>query len=274
MELHYSLEKEISLSPDVLFHKIVTRRRGGYCFELNSFCGLILQSLGFKVTYVGCRMANRTVEPHDISRWKVLYVPLSSLWLCVQYKVSNETDAASCRSHMAILVVLDQERYLVDVGCGLYGPIKPLLLSSGYTTTGLTSQQLKLDFKKLAPDATSPPVWIYSKREGDKVWEEMYAFADAEFFALDFAVLSYYTMKVSTFTKRIMAQNVYQDAEGLMGRYSLLADELWKEVGDCKEIIQKLETEKDRIGALEKYFNIFLNDEERASIQDSEFKLA
>lgn len=175
---------------------------------------------------------------------------------------------------MAILVVLDQDRYLVDVGCGIYGPIKPLLLWSGYTTTGLTSQQLKLEFKRLAADATSPPVWIYSKREGDNDWEEIYAFADAEFFASDFAVLSYYTMKVSTFTKRIMAQSIYQDSEGRTGRYSLLGDELWKEVGDCKGSIQKLETEKNRIEALEKYFKIFLNDEEKASIRDSEFKLA
>lgn len=78
VELHYSPDKEVSLSPDALFDKIVTRRRGGYCFELNSFFGLILQSLGFKVTYVGCRMANRTVKSQDISRWKVLCVPCST----------------------------------------------------------------------------------------------------------------------------------------------------------------------------------------------------
>ena len=38
---------------------------------------------------------------------------------------------------------------------------------------------------------------IYSKRKGDNDWEEIYAFADAEFFASDFAVLSYYTMKAA-----------------------------------------------------------------------------
>ena len=54
----------------------------------------------------------------------------------------------------------------------------------------------------------------------------------------------------------------------------MLGDELWEEVGDCKEIIQKLETEKDGTEVLEKYFKIFLNDEEKASIRDSEFKLA
>ena len=71
-----------------------------------------------------------------------------------------------------------------------------------------------------------------------------------------------------------MAQSIYQDSESRTGLYSLLGDELWEEVGDCKEIIQKLETEKDGTEVLEKYFKIFLNDEEKASIRDSEFKFA
>ncbi len=72
MALHYSPDREVSLEPEALFDKIVTRRRGGYCFELNSFFGVILRSLGFRTTYVGCRMANRSVEPGSISRWKGL----------------------------------------------------------------------------------------------------------------------------------------------------------------------------------------------------------
>ncbi len=176
---------------------------------------------------------------------------------------------------MAIIVIFEQDRYLVDVGCGIYGAIQPLLLSPGYTAPGLTSQELRLEFKKLAPDAASPPVWVYSKRDGDKKgWEEIYAFADAEFFAPDFHVLSYYTMKASPFTKLIMAQNVYEEADGQTGRYSLLGNQLWKLVGDEQETMQTLETEEDRINVLKKYFKIFLSDAETAAIHDSEFKLA
>ena len=40
----------LSLDPQALYDKIVTRRRGGYCFELNGFLGEVLRSLGYGVT--------------------------------------------------------------------------------------------------------------------------------------------------------------------------------------------------------------------------------
>ncbi|GAA0945090.1 arylamine N-acetyltransferase family protein [Pseudonocardia zijingensis] len=42
----------ISLDPAALERKIVRRRRGGYCYELNGLFGLLLRELGFAVTFV------------------------------------------------------------------------------------------------------------------------------------------------------------------------------------------------------------------------------
>lgn len=42
----------ISLEPDALERKIVDRRRGGYCYELNGLFGALLRELGFAVTLV------------------------------------------------------------------------------------------------------------------------------------------------------------------------------------------------------------------------------
>lgn len=42
----------ISLQQDALEHKIVHRRRGGYCYELNGLFGALLRELGFAVTLV------------------------------------------------------------------------------------------------------------------------------------------------------------------------------------------------------------------------------
>ena len=39
----------LDLSPAALFDKIVRRRRGGYCFELNALFAELLSSLGFDV---------------------------------------------------------------------------------------------------------------------------------------------------------------------------------------------------------------------------------
>ena len=67
--------------------KIVERRRGGWCFELNGAFGWLLRELGFEVTYVSCR------------------VHLDSGW-------GPELD------HCAVVVRLDGEPWFVDVGFG------------------------------------------------------------------------------------------------------------------------------------------------------------
>jgi len=42
------LERPLNLSPDALFEKIVTHRRGGYCFELNTLYAHLLSEVGFE----------------------------------------------------------------------------------------------------------------------------------------------------------------------------------------------------------------------------------
>ena len=45
----------LSLDYEDLYDKIVVRRRGGYCFELNGFLGEVLRSLGYGVTELMAR---------------------------------------------------------------------------------------------------------------------------------------------------------------------------------------------------------------------------
>jgi len=47
----------ISLDEAALFEKIVVRRRGGFCYELNSAFAALLRELGFSVTYLSARAA-------------------------------------------------------------------------------------------------------------------------------------------------------------------------------------------------------------------------
>ncbi|WP_018347673.1 arylamine N-acetyltransferase family protein [Longispora albida] len=42
----------VPLTAPALFDKIVTRGRGGYCYELNGLFGALLETLGFEVTYL------------------------------------------------------------------------------------------------------------------------------------------------------------------------------------------------------------------------------
>jgi len=54
--LSIHLAEPISLAEDDLIGKIVTRRRGGFCYELNGAFALLLSALGFEVRRVAARV--------------------------------------------------------------------------------------------------------------------------------------------------------------------------------------------------------------------------
>jgi N-hydroxyarylamine O-acetyltransferase len=56
--LSIHLGEPISLGPDDLFDKVVRRRRGGFCYELNGLFALLLEELGFSVARVAARVHN------------------------------------------------------------------------------------------------------------------------------------------------------------------------------------------------------------------------
>lgn len=77
----------IVLDDEALFEKIVARRRGGFCYELNGLFAWLLRSMGFRVTMLAAEVMNARGE------WGLPF------------------------DHMALLVTLN-ERWLVDVGFG------------------------------------------------------------------------------------------------------------------------------------------------------------
>jgi len=86
--LDIALGVPIALDPDALFDKIVSRKRGGFCYELNSLFSELLQGLGFRVEMLSAR-----VRSADGS-------------------FSREFD------HMLLKVALEEESYIADVGFG------------------------------------------------------------------------------------------------------------------------------------------------------------
>src|SRR4029079_16579168 len=47
--------RRIVLDVDPIFDKIVGRRRGGFCYELNGLYGTLLREMGFQVTFLSAR---------------------------------------------------------------------------------------------------------------------------------------------------------------------------------------------------------------------------
>ena len=54
--LDIALGVPIALDPDALFDKIVSRKRGGFCYELNSLFSELLKGLGFRVEMLSARV--------------------------------------------------------------------------------------------------------------------------------------------------------------------------------------------------------------------------
>jgi N-hydroxyarylamine O-acetyltransferase len=54
--LSIHLAEQISLAEDDVVAKVVTARRGGFCYELNGLFALLLEALGAEVTRVGARV--------------------------------------------------------------------------------------------------------------------------------------------------------------------------------------------------------------------------
>jgi N-hydroxyarylamine O-acetyltransferase len=92
LDIHYRKKIDLEKSYD----KIVVRRRGGFCYELNGLFYELLKSLGFKTKLISARVYDKNKG------------------------YGREFD------HMAIIATINDAQYLVDVGFGefTFYPVK------------------------------------------------------------------------------------------------------------------------------------------------------
>lgn len=126
----------VSLSLPDLYDKIVGRRRGGFCFELNGLFGWLLAELGFEVTRLSARMVNAIELPAN---------------------------------HHPLLVTLDTD-YLVDVGMGSPMLREPLELGTA-AEPDQAGVRWRVD-ESNRPDVD----WVLRYREPDADWKDRYVF--------------------------------------------------------------------------------------------------
>ncbi|KUL91139.1 hypothetical protein ZTR_00838 [Talaromyces verruculosus] len=176
---------------------------------------------------------------------------------------------------MANLVIIDDRKYLVDVGYGADGPTCPLPLESGHISS---SQSFKLDYKHLPQHTDAGQmVWVYSRlktRDNNTTWTEIYHFSEVETFAADLEVLNHWNMARSLFAQAVVVQRFTQTESGEIRSYVLLRDLLKYRVGETEEVIEVFQNEGQRVKALVKYFQISLTQEEILAIQGTHSALS
>jgi len=142
----------LALDPEGIFEKIVTRRRGGYCFELNGLFAWLLRSLGFGVTdYMARFLRDETSIP--------------------------------MRRHRVLRVACEGTDYLCDVGVGGVVPRRPVPLA-----LGVINEQNGEKYK-LVHDSFYRNV-LYEWKNDE--WRRIYGFTEEEQLDLDYIMPSYY----------------------------------------------------------------------------------
>lgn len=94
LDIHYN--NTITLNLNHIFHKMVTKSRGGFCFELNGLFYKLLKSIGFDVYMIAGGVFKKDDEYH------------------------NEF------GHLSLIATIDGIKYLTDVGFGRFSftPLK------------------------------------------------------------------------------------------------------------------------------------------------------
>jgi N-hydroxyarylamine O-acetyltransferase len=137
--LDVKLGRGISLDPVHVFDKLVTRRRGGYCFEQNSLFLRALHAIGFEARPL-----------------------LARVWMMAP-------DGVPPRTHTLNLVRIDGKDWIADAGFGgSYTP--PMLLADG-------SEVVAPDGATFRLSASEEHGWML-ERQGDPAgdWHRQYSF--------------------------------------------------------------------------------------------------
>ena len=149
----YELGREVSLEIPKVFEKIVCRRRGGFCFELNGLFCALLESLGFR-----CRP--------------------------VAMRVLFEGDFPPLGHRSTIVTLADGQRVVCDVGFGGPTPLGCLYLDR---TDVQRSGRLAFRYEK-RPDGLYRFIHVLP----DGTEQPLHLFSDAEFSKMDFVSLGVY----------------------------------------------------------------------------------
>ena len=172
------LERRILLDTASLQQKLVTDRRGGYCFEQNCFFKDVLETIGFRVTGLGAR-------------------------------VRYGTDGIRPRTHMALLVEAEGRRYLADTGFGAHGLLEPIALEEGAIA------ELPIVSFRVIEEAGGH--WVL-QATWEGTWSDLYVFTLEPQERVDYVMCSHFTATYpeSIFRQMITAQIVRREERKIL----------------------------------------------------------
>lgn len=184
--LDIMLGREIRLDGASVYAKVVERRRGGFCYELNGLFVRLLRDLGYGV---------------DL--------------LAMQFAAADGYGPE--RDHLTLLVRIpdDGTRWLADVGAGRHSLVTPIALDTP------SVQPHPHDGATHRVEAGSGEYWHLWRQEINAEWQELYRFTLRPHDWQDFAAMCQHQQSSpeSPFTQRRWSTKLTPD-----GRMTLLDD--------------------------------------------------
>ena len=211
-------KQPILLENDALFNKIVERGRGGFCYEVNGLFAALLRRVGFKVEMLSAGVAKA------------------------------ENSFGPDFDHMALMVTIDGERWLADVGFG-DSFVEPLRLDErGEQKQGRRAY-------KIAPDGER--LILLQRQEDENEWKTQYRFAlQPHKYADYFEMCRYHqTSPESHFTKARICSRLTDE-----GRITLSGMRLIETFKNGERRERTLTSEEEYEAMLRERFGIVLTD--------------
>ncbi|EGP89451.1 unnamed protein product [Zymoseptoria tritici ST99CH_1E4] len=255
---HYSWHAVVHVTPRHLFKKIVRHPgRGGYCMEVNLFFHTVLLSLGFDVYLTGARIY--AAPKKSYGGW----------------------------THVVNLVTVNSTQHLVDTGFGGPGPCRPIPLSDGTEHPQVAPAEMRVVYQSLAQNLTAQKFWIYESRFDDNApWVPCYCFSELEFTPEDISSMNFApsTSRHTFFTHKVVAVRftTSQERNGSSGTGSPSESSLEGEIDGAitlnqnvlkwrrngKKVVEwHFQSEEERVSALEMYFGVTFEAEDREAIE-------
>jgi len=173
-------KQSVSLVPEDIVEKILYRQRGGYCYEVNGIFAMALQALGVQYQFVAAR-------------------PMF-------YPVKRP------RTHMALVLTIEGERWLCDLGFGSYGIRAPMSLDA-------TDIEVRQDGDTFMLSKGNQEYLLKARVDGE--WANQYAFDLSPQEWIDFAPANYMN---STHPDAIFVQKMLIVLHNESGRKILFGD--------------------------------------------------
>jgi N-hydroxyarylamine O-acetyltransferase len=183
--LDIALGNPIRLDLDEMYDKIVNRRRGGFCYELNGLFAWLLGSLGYSVDLLSARVYGE-----------------------------ERRDFGPQFDHMALCVHLERP-YLVDVGFG-DGFRQPLLLPEGQ------NEDISGRYRLLAPQPGEDELELQRREEG--LWKSQFRFRLRAYKLADFRGMCHYHQSSphSSFTQGALCSRATTDGRITLTQIELI----------------------------------------------------